>query len=83
MFAIFREICINIFYQILDLLKKLWTFQFAACRVQRSRYILIKRSTIVDLFVHRVAQRPRYLTKHPKKVEKCPKIDCRAFAFSI
>ena len=44
--------------------------------------VLIKRSTIVDLSVRRVVQRSRYLTKHPPKIKKYTKIDCRAFAFS-
>ena len=49
----------------LDLLKKNWTFQYAAGF--RGPGILIKRSTFVDLSVHRMAQRSRYLTKHPQK----------------
>ena len=46
----------------------LWTFQYAAGF--RGPGILIKRSTIVDLSVRRVAQRSRYLIKHPNKILK-------------
>ena len=56
----------DFFGQNLDLLTKLWTFQYAARF--RGPCILIKRPTIVDLSVRRVAQRSRYLAKHPKKV---------------
>ena len=47
---------------------KFWTFQYVAGF--RGPGILIKRSTVVDLSVRRVAQRSRYLTKHPQKVVK-------------
>ena len=55
----------GLFWQILDLLKKKWTFQYAAGF--RGPGILIKRSTMLDLSVHHVAQRSRYLAKDPKK----------------
>ena len=59
------------FGHILDLLKRLWTFQYAAGL--RGPCILIKRPKIVDLSVPHVSQRSGYLTKHPKKVKKISK----------
>ena len=58
--------CGPFFGQILDLFLKI--VDLSVCRRVQSAGILIKRSTIVDLSVHYMAQRSRYLTKHPKKV---------------
>ena len=67
--------------QISDLLKKLWTFQYAAGF--RGPGILIKRSTIVDLSVYAAWLRgPDMSHNIPKIFKKDPKIDYRAFASS-
>ena len=67
--------------QISDLLKKLWTFQYAAGF--RGPGILIKRSTIVDLSVYAAWLRGPDISQNIQKVfKKYPKIDYRAFASS-
>ena len=72
---------LDVFWQILDLLKKLWTFQYAAGF--RGPGILIKRSTIVDLSVYAVWLRGPDITQNiQKRFKNITKIDCRAFTFS-
>ena len=67
--------------QISDLLKKLWTFQYAAGF--RGPGILIKRSTIVDLSVYAAWLRGPDISQNIQKIFlKYPKIDYRAFASS-
>ena len=69
------------FKQISDLLKKLWTFQYAAGF--RGPGILIKRSTIVDLSVYAAWLRGPDISQNIQKIfKKYPKIDYRAFASS-
>ena len=66
-----------------DLLKKLWTFQYAAGF--RGPGILIKRSTlIVDLSVYAAWPRGPDISQNIQKIfKKYPKIDYRAFAHRI
>ena len=65
----------------MDLLKKMWTFQYAAGF--RGLGILIKRSTIVDLSVYIAWLRGPDISQNiQKRFQKYPEIDCRAFAFS-
>ena len=67
--------------QISDLLKKLWTFQYAAGF--RGPGFLIKRSTIVDLSVYAAWLRGPDISQNIQKIlKKYPKIDYRAFASS-
>ena len=67
--------------QIFDLLKGLWTFQYAAGF--RGPGILIKRSRIVDLCVYAAWLRGPDISQNIQKIfQKYPKIDYRAFAFS-
>ena len=67
--------------QISDLLKKLWTFQYAAGF--RGPGILIKRSTIVDLSVYAAWLRGPDISQNIHKIfKKYPKIDYRAFESS-
>ena len=67
--------------QILDLLKKLWTFQYAAGF--RGACILVKRSTIVDLSVYAAWLRGPDISQNINNyLKEYPKIDYRAFAFS-
>ena len=64
-----------------DLLKKLWTFQYAAGF--RGPGILIKRSTTVDLSVYAAWLRGPDISQNIQKIlKKYPKIDYRAFASS-
>ena len=75
------EILDLFFKQILDLLKRLWTFQYAAGF--RGPGILIKRSTIVDLSVYAAWLRGPDISQNIQKIlKKYPKIDYRAFASS-
>ena len=75
------EILDLFFKQISDLLKKLWTFQYAAGF--RGPGILIKRSTIVDLSVYVAWLRGPDISQNIQKIlKKYPKIDYRAFASS-
>ena len=67
--------------QISDLLKKLWTFQYAAGF--RGPGILIKRSTIVDFSVYAAWLRGPDISQNIQQIfKKYPKIDYRAFASS-
>ena len=67
--------------QISDLLKKLWTFQYAAGF--RGPGILIKRSTIVDLSVYAAWLRGPDISQNIQQIlKKYPKIDYLAFASS-
>ena len=67
--------------QISDLLKKLWTFQYAAGF--RGPGILFKRSTFVDLSVYAAWLRGPDISQNIQKIFlKYPKIDYRAFASS-
>ena len=67
--------------QISDLLKRLWTFQYAAGF--RGPGILIKRSTIVDLSVYAAWLRGPDISQNIQKIfKKYPKIDYRAFESS-
>ena len=69
------------FKQISDLLKKLWTFQYAAGF--RGPGILIKRPTIVDLSVYTAWLRGPDISQNIQKIfKKYPKIDYRVFASS-
>ena len=69
------------FKQISDLLKKLWTFQYAAGF--RGPGILIKRSTIVGLSVYAAWLRGPDISQNIQKIfKKYPKIDYQAFASS-
>ena len=75
------EILDFFFKQISGLLKKLWTFQYAAWF--RGPGILIKRSTIVDLSVYAAWLRGPDISQNIQKIfKKYPKIDYRAFASS-
>ena len=74
------EILDLFFKQISDLLKNLWTFQYAAIS---GPCISIKRSTIVDLSVYAAWLRGRDISQNIQKIfKKYPKIDYRAFASS-
>ena len=67
--------------QISDLLKKLWTFQYAAGF--RGPGILIKRFAIVDLSVYAAWLRGPDISQNIQQIlKKYPKVDYRAFASS-